>query len=111
MLQANINKSRRSLDLLMHQAKELGVGMLLVTEPPNHVVHSDGWFVSQDNSATIHCNRNFIKLRCRLAKQGPRFVAVYCGPYLVVSAYVSPNIGIREYNSFLDEFRRFFLLG
>lgn len=42
-------------------------------------------------------------MRCRLAKKGPRFVSIHCGPYLVVSCYVSPNIGMQEYNSFLDE--------
>lgn len=102
ILQANINRSGRSLDLLLHHAKELEVGLLLVSEP-SRIVNSDKWFVSKDNSAAIYYDMSFLKLRCRLAKQGSRFVAVYCGPYLVISVYISPNVGLFEYNSFLDE--------
>lgn len=31
-LQANTNRSRSSLDLLMHHAKEMGVGILMISE-------------------------------------------------------------------------------
>lgn len=102
ILQANINRSGRSLDLFLHHAKELEVGLLLVSEP-SRIVNSDKWFVSKDNSAAIYYDMSFLKLRCRLAKQGSRFVAVYCDPYLVISVYISPNDGLFEYNLFLDE--------
>lgn len=46
---------------------------------------------------------SFLKLRCRLAKQCSRFVTVYCNPYLVILVFISPNVGLFEYNSFLDE--------
>ncbi|XP_029673046.1 uncharacterized protein LOC115241425 [Formica exsecta] len=42
-------------------------------------------------------------MRSGLAKKGSRFVAVYCGPYIIISIYVSPRLSLREFNSILDE--------
>ncbi|KMQ92775.1 reverse transcriptase [Lasius niger] len=98
----NINRSRRALDLLMHQARELGAGLLLVSEPRD-IVPSDKWLVSLDGSSAIYFDPNFINLRFRLAKRGDRFVAAYCGPYLFISTYISPNLSLREYDTFLNE--------
>lgn len=30
-------------------------------------------------------------------------MAVYCGPYLLISVYVSPNLGLNDFNTTLDE--------
>ncbi|KMQ87838.1 gag-pol polyprotein [Lasius niger] len=38
----NINRNRRALDLLMHQVRELGAGLLLISEPSN-ITPSDNW--------------------------------------------------------------------
>jgi len=42
-------------------------------------------------------------VRCTLAHKGDKYVAVNCGSYLVASLYISPNVGLREYNALLDE--------
>lgn len=102
ILQVNINRSGRALDLLMHQAKELGAGLILISEPCN-IPTADNWYVSRDNSSAIYVDANFNNLRCRLAKQGDRSIAIHCGPYLVISTYISPNLGLREYDNFLNE--------
>lgn len=102
VMQININRSRRSLDLLLHQAKELGVGLLLVSEPCT-IASTNNWFISQDGKSAIYVDLNFLKLRCRLAKQGSKFIAVYCGPYLIISTYISPSVSLWEYNEFLDD--------
>lgn len=88
--------------MLLHQAKELGAGLLLISKPCI-IAPSHNWLVSQDGNSAMYFNMNFLNLRCRLAKQGNRFVAIYCDSYLILSTYVSPNIGLREYNTFLDE--------
>lgn len=102
VLQANVNRSKPSLDLLLHQAKEIGVGLLLISEP-NYIPDSEGWFASKDGSATIFVDLSRVKLRCLLVRAGPRFVVIQCGPYMVISVYVSPRIGLREFNVFLDK--------
>ncbi|KMQ84870.1 reverse transcriptase, partial [Lasius niger] len=101
-LQANVNRSRPSLDLLIQHAKETDVGVLLVSEPYS-VPGSDNWFASRDGLAAIYCDANFTRRRCLLVKQGRNFVAVGCGDYLFISVYVSPRLGLRDFNSILDE--------
>ncbi|CAL1685151.1 unnamed protein product [Lasius platythorax] len=71
VLQANVNHSRPSLDLLVHQARESGSGLLIVSEP-NYIPHSVGWFASRDRYAAIYVHSQLIKMRCRLAMQGSR---------------------------------------
>lgn len=102
VLQANVNNSKSFLDLLIHHAKELGVSMLLVSEP-NVIPGSNNWFASANGKAAIFCDLNLIRIKCRLAKQGRRYVAVYCGPYLMVSVYVSPSLDLRDFNTTLDK--------
>lgn len=101
-LQANVCRSVPSLDLMIHSARELGSGLLLVTEP-NHVPDSPGWFASNDHGAAIYIDINTVRLSCSMAVSGSRFVAVNCGPYLVISLYAPPSIGIIEFNALLDE--------
>lgn len=102
VIQANINRSRPALDLLLQQAKELRVGLLAISEP-NNVPDAPNWFSSLDRGAAVFVDSNLTKLRCTLAHKGDKYVAVNCGPYLVVSLYISPNVGLREYNALLDE--------
>ncbi|KMQ86962.1 reverse transcriptase, partial [Lasius niger] len=98
----NVNRSAPSLDLMVHSARELGSGLLLVSEP-NHIPDSPGWFASLDHSAAIFVDANLTRLRCTMAVRGSRFVAVNCGPYLVISLYAPPSIGLIEFNALLDE--------
>lgn len=102
VLQANVNRSKPSLDLLIHQAKESGTGLLSVSEP-NYVPNTNNWYTSEDKSAVIFTDPNYIKMRCQIAKRGSRFIALQCGTYLIISVYAPPSLGLREFNSFLDE--------
>ncbi|CAL1682470.1 unnamed protein product [Lasius platythorax] len=102
VLQANVNRSKRSLDLLIHQASERNAGIVLISEA-NGIPASNGWFVSGDGKAAIFCDPNQIKLRCRLAKQGRKYVAVFCGPYLLISVYISPTLDLNEFDKTLGE--------
>lgn len=102
ILQVNINRSRGALDLLMHQARELGAGILLVSEPC-YIPPLDNWLISLDGGSAIYFDPNLVGFRCRLAKQGNRFVAAFCGPYLIVSIYFSPNLNLREFDAFLTD--------
>lgn len=52
IIQANVNNSKPSLDLLVHQPRELDAGILLISES-NIVPGSNGWFTSKDGKAAI----------------------------------------------------------
>lgn len=102
VLQANVNRSRPSLDLLVHSARESDTGLLLVSEP-NYVPDSPGWYASNDCGAAIFVDLNKVRIRCSLAVRGSRFVAINCGAYLIVSVYIPPSIGLTDYNVLLEE--------
>lgn len=102
VIQANVNRSRPALDLLIHQTKEMCVGLLLVSEP-NKVPDAPNWYTSQDCSAAIYIDGSRLKFRSILAHKGSRFIAVNCGPYLIIFVYIPPSIGLHEYNMLLDE--------
>lgn len=106
MLQANINRSKPSLNLLINQSRELGAGILLVSEP-NFIPTADNWFVSEDGSAAIFTDPSYTRMKTFLAKKGPQFMGVHCGPYLIVSIYIFPRLGPREFNSILDDVSTF----
>lgn len=102
IIQANVNRSRQALDLLLQHAKETNIGILLVSEP-NHVPVAPNWFSSKDGSAAIYCDAKMARMHYRLANRGTKYVAIYCGAYLIISIYISPNLGLRDYNASLDE--------
>ncbi|KMQ92251.1 reverse transcriptase [Lasius niger] len=87
---------------MVHSARELGSGLLIVSEP-NHIPDSPEWFASVDQGAAIFADVNTVRLRCSLAVRGSRFVAVNCGSYLVISIYAPPSIDLFEFNVLLDE--------
>lgn len=91
------------MDLLTQRARETDAGLLLVSEP-NTVPRSDNWFSSKNKKTAIYCDLNLTRMRCQLVKQGLNFVVVQCGPYLIMSVYISPSLGLRDFNSILDEF-------
>lgn len=53
IFQANVNRSKPSLDLLMHQARENGAGVLLVTES-NYIPDSHNWYVGKQKCGNIY---------------------------------------------------------
>ncbi|XP_070159013.1 uncharacterized protein [Polyergus mexicanus] len=105
-LQANVNRGRPFLDLLINQAREMDAGILFVSEP-NYIPNSDNWYENLDKGAAVFVDPMRVGMRNYLAKKGFRFVAVHCGPYLFVSIYISPRLNAREFNSILDELSAF----
>jgi len=101
-VQANLNRSKQALDLLLQYTKETNIGILLVSEP-NYVPVAPSWFSSKDGSAAIYCDAKITRMRCRLASQGTKYVAIHCEAYLIISIYISSNLGLRDYNASLDE--------
>lgn len=97
VLQVNTNRSRPALDLLLHHAREMGVGLLMITEP-NYIPAVPGWFASRDGDAAVYCDTRLTEMQVELANQGIKHVAVFCGPYMFISVYISPSPGLHEFN-------------
>lgn len=101
-IQANVNKSKPSMDLLLHFSKECAADMLLISEP-NYVPSTDNWYTSLDRKAAIFIDPNRARERCEIAHIGSKFVAINYGAYLVISIYASPSLDLITFNSLLDE--------
>lgn len=101
-LQANVNVSKPSLDLLVHHARETEVGIVLVSES-NYISTTSNWYASKDGEAAIFVDPFHLRSKCEVARIGSRFIALFYGPYLVISIYVPPSIDLREFNDLLDK--------
>lgn len=101
-LQANVNMSKPSLDLLVHHAKETEVNVLLISEP-NYIPTTTNWYASKNNKAPIYIDPSRLKFNCKVIRAGSQFIAIHYGPYLVVSIYAPPSLKLREFNNLLDE--------
>lgn len=75
---------------------------MLISEP-NFIPDSINWFGSTDGDAAIFVDYNYTKLHCNIANSSEKFVAINCGDYLIVAAYISPNLGLREFNDDLNK--------
>ncbi|XP_029670924.1 uncharacterized protein LOC115240096 [Formica exsecta] len=100
-----MNRNPGATDLLMHQARDLSAGVLMISEP-SYIPRSGNWFKSPDDASAIFIDNHLVRHRCQLACAGPGFVAVYCSPFLFISAYVSPNLGLKEFNNYLNGLSR-----
>lgn len=101
-IQANVNMSKPSLDLLLHYAKETETGILLISEP-NYIPDTSNWFASKNSKAAIFVDPNHARSNCEIAKIGSCFVAIYYGQFLLISIYAPPNLDLRWFNNTLDE--------
>lgn len=101
VLQVNKNRSRPALDLLLHHAREMGAWGW-ITEP-NYIPAVPGWFASRDGGAAVYCDTRLTEMQVKLANQGIKHVAVFCGTYMFISVYISPSLGLHEFNKSLDE--------
>lgn len=101
-LQANVNKSKAALDLLLHYAKETKSEILIVSEP-NYIPATSNWFSSKDGNAAIFIDPNYSRDICDIAGASSRFIAMYYGSYLIISLYAAPSLNLREFNNILDE--------
>lgn len=101
-IQANVNTSRPSLDLLLHHARDTKTGILMISEP-NSIPPTDNWYSSRDDKAAIFIDPNYARVNCNVARIGSRFVAVNYGPYLLISIYIPPSLDLRGFNNTLDE--------
>lgn len=102
ILQANINRSRRAQDLLVHTMRERRVGLAVLSEPyvvPSHSL----WFGDAYGSVCIVVNGGDGSPPCTLVESGGGFVVVKWGTLIVAGCYASPNIGLASFEEFLGE--------
>lgn len=80
---------------------ELDAGLAIISEPAG--IPNDYWLTSKDRKSAIHWNEDRLGRACRLFYQGNSFVAVKVGNECIVSSYISPNVDLGMFQTFLDE--------
>ena len=96
ILQINLNRSRAAHELALSTAIELGIDILLVSEP-NKNKSKSGWDLDQKSDAAI---KRFNE-RARENGSEDGFVWQRHNNTTIYSCYISPNSGIEEFENYL----------
>lgn len=80
---------------------ETGAGLCCVSEPWTVPEEDVRWFASDNGRAAIVVNPNALLGVCVMAKVATNFVAVRYRRLHVVSVYLSPNVGIGDFEELL----------
>lgn len=103
IIQVNLNRSWAALDLLKQFLIEENVGLAIIAEPPSGLKKSPVCFVSCDGLAAILWRPDGTGSRlCRFGKHA-NFSSVYFNDLLIISCYISPNVGVDCFTDFLEE--------
>ncbi|XP_075217909.1 uncharacterized protein LOC142322718 [Lycorma delicatula] len=104
LLLANVNRSVLSHDLLYRLAIECDVDLLAITEPNKHESAKSGWMADTVGDAIIRNVSNRVALSFKERAEG--VIVTELESTIIVTAYVSPNITIADYDRFLDSIYR-----
>lgn len=103
ILQINLNRSWKALDLLKQNMFELNVGIALISEPPKGLKESNACFISNNGLAAILWRSEDTRdVTCRLIRRGNNFVIVLLGDVYLISSYISRNSHMDDFSLFLD---------
>lgn len=104
LIQVNLNRSWRALDLLKQYAIEADVGLMLISEPPRRLIDSATCFTSKDRQAAVIWRPEGTAGKfCRLENSGAGFVVVSLDRNYYISCYISPNVNNYIFSAFLDD--------
>lgn len=105
ILQCNLNHCWQAQDLLTQYIKENRVDLCLVSEPVT-IPSSSCWLGSLDRTAAVVWCTDRVSMPCSLLFRGNGFVIISRGDLIVVSCYCSPNVGMTQFLSFLEDLER-----
>lgn len=97
-MQANLNHCRGAQQLLQHYMCETSSGLCCVSEPWL-VLEDHRWFASENERAVL-VNPDALPGVCTLARKATDFVAVKYKNLHIISVYLSPNVGIRDFEEY-----------
>lgn len=99
-LQANLNNSRSSQDLLLQHILELNIDICIISEP-SWPGNPQEWSSSLDGNSLIYVKSRYKKQIIR-----KRFlVAAILESLSVISVYISPNLVLPNFIEFLEEIK------
>lgn len=102
IIQVNINHCAQAQDLLCQEMAENNIGVAIVAEP-YRIPDATNWLADAEGHAAIIWNPSAISTPCILVNRGEGFVVAKVGNLTIVSCYVSPNIGLPEFEATLHD--------
>lgn len=103
LFQVNLNRAWRAQDLMAQTVTEDDAILYLVSEPAG-IPDSPRWFASENKLAAIYVGGGTdMRGLATLYRRGERCIAISVRKMIFVSCYVSPNVSLLEYRTFLDE--------
>lgn len=103
ILQCNIDRGNAAMDLTYKVAEENMVDVVIMAEPtPKRVRHSE-WIVDNRTDVAIRiCNKD---LKILNKGEGDGFVWIETQTIIIFGCYISPNINLTAFTSFLQSLR------
>lgn len=98
-LQINVGRSKAAHNLLEQNAKQLGIGIILVSEPNNNIVTNGPWLTDKECNAAIKITNSKLRIRRRKKRRG--YVWANIGGFRIFSCYISPNVDMHVFKNFL----------
>ena len=105
VLQCNTNRCRAAHDLLDNTLSTRGYEVCIVSEPNRARADGGRWIVDQRKDVGIWVSRSAQQRRVAVGG-GRGYVWVDMGAAVFYSCYVSPNVPLTEFESYLDELER-----
>ncbi|XP_029668594.1 uncharacterized protein LOC115238694 [Formica exsecta] len=102
ILQANLNHACRAQDLFLHGLAERGFGLGVAAEPYQVPEASPCWTGDRTGSVAITWRNDPTLPPCTPVEAGAGVAVVRWGPISVLGCYISPNVGLAQYEAFLD---------
>jgi len=102
IVQINLNRQRRSTDLLLQFMRENQIAMAVISEP-NSVPDDPGWVGSLDGKATITWRGTVRNMECALVARGEGYCMVSWGDWYICAYYFSPNHANIEFMRWLND--------
>ncbi|KAJ8978657.1 hypothetical protein NQ317_019093 [Molorchus minor] len=101
VLQINLNRAREAHDVLSENVRELGVSMVIASEPNERLASQNGWMLDEEKCAGIWVTDNGIKVDSWNKGKGVETNGCH-----VYSCYCSPNVSVEEWEDMWDDMSR-----
>ncbi|XP_060516982.1 uncharacterized protein LOC132696260 [Cylas formicarius] len=103
IMQGNVDRGSKAVDMLYKMAEERGTDIVLVAEPNRKKLKGGKWIHDQNMDAAIYVPGGQIKILQHGAGVG--FVWVETPHIIIYSCYISPNVDIVTFENFLHKLR------
>lgn len=99
ILQTNLNRSRSAHDLAYLTATDVGADLIVACEPNLALIKKEGWVTDQRSDVAVYFRNKNIQVR-RVRKENG-YLIINMVHFTMVCGYISPNIGIDNYDILL----------